>query len=168
MALFAMFAALMFTSKLLMEFLPNVHLLGMFTVMLTVVFRAKALIPIYLYVMLNGLFAGFDVWWFPYLYIWTVLWALTMLVPKNIPKKLAAVVYPLLCGIHGVAFGTLYAPAQALFFGLDFGQTVAWIVAGIPFDVMHGVSNLFAGLLVLPLTELLKKLLRSRGTGYNL
>lgn len=159
-----MLAALMFTSKLLMEFLPNVHLLGMFTVMLTVVFRAKALIPIYLYVMLNGLFAGFDVWWFPYLYIWTLLWALTMLVPRNIPKKLAAVVYPLLCGIHGFAFGALYAPAQAFFFGLDFEQMIAWIIAGIPFDILHGISNLFAGLLVLPLSELLKKLLKRRGS----
>lgn len=163
MALFAMFAALMFASKILMEALPNIHLLGMFTVMLTVVFRGRALIPIYLYVVLNGLFAGFDVWWYPYLYIWTVLWALTMLVPKKIPPQAATVVYPLLCGIHGFAFGTLYAPAQALFFGLDFEQTVAWIIAGIPYDIVHGVSNLAVGLLVFPLSELLKKLLKRSG-----
>lgn len=163
MALFAMFGALMLTSKILMEFLPNVHLLGMFTVMLTVVFRVKALIPIYIYVMLNGLFAGFDVWWFPYLYIWTVLWAVTMLIPKSIPKKIAALIYPLLCALHGFAFGVLYAPAQAFFFGLDFGQTVAWIISGIPYDILHGVSNFFAGCLVLPLSELVKRLLaRSR------
>ena len=129
-----MFAALMFASKILMEALPNIHLLGMFTMTLTVVFRARALIPIYLYVFLNGLYAGFDVWWFPYLYIWTILWGLTMLVPKNIPTKVAAVIYPLLCGLHGFAFGALYAPAQSLFFGLDFKQTVAWIIAGIPYE----------------------------------
>ncbi len=162
-SLFAMFASLMFASKVLMEALPNIHLLGMFTIMLTVVFRVRALIPIYLYVFLNGLFSGFDVWWIPYLYIWTVLWGLTMLIPKNIPTKLAAVVYPLLCGLHGFAFGALYAPAQALFFGLDLEQTVAWVIAGIPFDITHGISNLAAGLLVLPLSMLLKKLLRQRG-----
>ena len=158
-----MFAALMFASKILMEALPNIHLLGMFTMTLTVVFRARALIPIYLYVFLNGLYAGFDVWWFPYLYIWTILWGLTMLVPKNIPTKVAAVIYPLLCGLHGFAFGALYAPAQSLFFGLDFKQTVAWIIAGIPYDIIHGVSNFAAGLLVLPMSILLKKLMRQRG-----
>ena len=163
MTLFAMFAALMFASKILMEALPNIHLLGMFTVMLTVVFRARALIPIYLYVVLNGLFAGFDVWWFPYLYIWTILWGLTMLVPKKISSRAAAVVYPLLCGIHGLAFGILYAPAQAMFFGFDFEQTVAWIIAGIPYDIVHCVGNLVAGLLVLPLSELVKKLLKRSG-----
>ena len=160
-----MFAALMFASKILMEALPNIHLLGMFTILLTVVFRVKALIPIYLYVFLNGLFAGFDVWWFPYLYIWTILWGMTMLVPKRTPQGLAAVIYPLLCGIHGFAFGALYAPAQAFFFGLNADQTLAWIIAGIPYDIIHGVSNLIAGLLVLPLSLLLERLLKQRGIG---
>ena len=158
-----MFAALMFASKILMEALPNIHLLGMFTVMLTVVFRARALIPIYLYIFINGLFAGFDVWWIPYLYIWAILWGMTMLVPKNISPALGAVIYPLLCGLHGFAFGILYSPAQAFFFGLNFEQMVVWVTAGIPYDIIHGVSNLASGLLVLPLSMLVKKLLRHRG-----
>ena len=141
-----------------MEILPNIHLLGMFTMVFTLVFRKKALIPIYIYVLLNGLYAGFNVWWMPYLYIWTILWAVTMLLPKKMPKKVARIVYPIVCCLHGLAFGTLYAPAQALLFGMDLKQTVAWIIAGLPFDVVQGVGNLFAGLLILPLTDLLKKL----------
>ena len=158
--LFAMFAALMFCSKLLMEAFPNIHLLGMFTMVLTVVFRAKALIPIYIYVFLNGVYAGFNMWWFPYLYIWTVLWGITMLIPRKIPPKIACIVYPAVCALHGFAYGTLYAPAQAVMFGLDFEQMLAWIAAGIPFDIIHGVSNIFTGLLVYPFSELIKKLLK--------
>ena len=86
MVIFAMLAAVMFVSKIVMEALPNIHLLGMLTVTYTIVFRKKALIPIYLYVLLNGLYAGFNVWWMPYLYIWTVLWGVTMLLPKNMPR----------------------------------------------------------------------------------
>ena len=148
----------MFCSKLIMEFLPNVHLLGMFTILLTVVYRARALIPIYIYVLLNGLYAGFSLWWMPYLYIWTILWGLTMLLPKKMPLKIAAIVYPLLCAIHGFAYGTLYASAQALMFNLSFEQMLVWIGAGIPFDVIHGIGNFVAGLLVLPLSRLLLKL----------
>ena len=53
MALFSMFGALMYVSKLLMEFLPNIHLIGMFIVLLTVLYRKKALIPIYIFVFRN-------------------------------------------------------------------------------------------------------------------
>lgn len=158
MALFAMFGALMFGSKMLMEFLPNIHLLGMFTVLFTVVYRTKALIPIYIYVFLNGLIAGFNAWWVPYLYIWTVLWGVVMLLPRNMPRKWAVVVYPVICSLHGFLFGTLYAPAQALMFGLDFRQMIAWIISGIPFDVIHGISNFVVGLLIYPLAQLLRKL----------
>ena len=162
MVLFAMLGTLMFVSKVIMEVLPNVHLLGALTMTYTLVFRAKALIPIYIYVMMNGLYAGFSVWWIPYLYIWTILWVITMLLPKSMPKWLAAAVYPAVCCIYGIAFGALYAPAQALMYGMSFKQMLAWIVAGLPFDIIHSIGNLVAGLLVLPLSELMSRLMMRR------
>ncbi len=153
-----MMATLMFCSKILMEALPNIHLLGMLTMTYTIVLRKKALIPIYVYVLLNGLYGGFSMWWVPYLYIWTILWAVTMILPQNMPKKIACIVYPAVCGLHGFLFGILYSPAQAVMFGLDFEQTIAWIAAGLPFDLLHGVGNLIAGLLIFPVSEFLKKL----------
>ncbi|MEE0947084.1 MAG: hypothetical protein U0M42_09755 [Acutalibacteraceae bacterium] len=158
LSVFAMFGTLMFCSKLIMEILPNIHLLGMFTMLLTVVFRKKALLPIYLYVLINGVYSGFALWWYPYLYIWTLLWAITMLIPKKIPDKIAIIIYPIICALHGFAFGILYAPGQALIFGFDFKQTVAWVIAGFPFDIIHGISNLFVGILILPLSKLVKKI----------
>lgn len=158
MAVYAMFGVLMLTSKILMEAVPNVHLLGMFTMLLTVVYRRRALYPIYTYVLLNGVYAGFASWWLPYLYIWTVLWGVVMLLPKNMPRKAAAVVYPLVCALHGLAFGTLYAPLQALMYGYDWRGMLTWISLGFPMDVLHAVGNLAAGLLILPLSDLLRKL----------
>ena len=158
MVLFAMLGTVMFCSKIIMEVLPNIHLLGMLTMTYTLAFRKKALIPIYIYVMLNGLYAGFNMWWYPYLYIWTVLWALTMLLPKNMPKKAKCIVYPALCCLHGLLFGILYSPVQALMMGMNFETTVAWIASGLPWDLLHGIGNLFAGMLILPLSETLIKL----------
>jgi energy-coupling factor transport system substrate-specific component len=163
MVLFAMFAALMFTSKIIMEAFPNIHLLGMLVMLTTVVFRKKALIPLYLYVIVQGIYAGFAYWWIPYTYVWTVLWGITMLLPKNMPPKAAMIVYPIICSLHGFAFGVLYAPAQALLYGFTFEQTLAWISTGLMFDVVHGISNIFTGMLVLPLSELIKRLLRQFG-----
>ena len=160
MVLFAMLAALMFASKVIMEALPNIHLLGMLTMVYTLVFRKKALIPLYLYLIVQGIYAGFATWWLPYLYVWTVLWGITMLLPRKMPLWLAAVVYPAVCALHGFAYGTLYAPAQALMSHFTFEQTLVWISTGIPFDTIHGISNIFTGMLILPLSELIKKLLR--------
>ena len=151
-----MLGALMYASKVAMEVLPNVHLLGVFVVAMTVVYRKKALYPIYTYVFLNGLMAGFSLWWIPYLYVWTVLWAWVMLLPRRMPAKAKPVVYMAVCAAHGFLFGTLYAPAQALLFGLDFQGMVAWIVAGLPWDFVHGVSNCCCGVLICPLIALLQ------------
>ena len=46
-AVFGMLGAVMYASKMLMELLPNVHLLGVFVVAFTVVYRQKALYPLY-------------------------------------------------------------------------------------------------------------------------
>ena len=52
--LFGMLGGLMYISKMIMEFLPNVHLLGTFIVAFTVVYRQKALFPIYVFVFITG------------------------------------------------------------------------------------------------------------------
>jgi energy-coupling factor transport system substrate-specific component len=153
----------MFASKIAMAALPNIHLLALFIASCTLTYRAKALIPLYVYVMLDGLFGGFSFWWFPYLYIWLPLWLAFMLFGKlRLPTALRAPLYMALCGLHGLSFGTLYAPAQALMFGLGFKAMLAWIIAGLPFDIIHAISGLASGALVLPLSSLLQKLEKRR------
>lgn len=83
---------------------------------------------------------------------------MTMLLPRNMPKKWAAIVYPLVCSLHGMAFGTLYAPLQALMYGYNLEGMITWIIAGLPWDVVQAVGNLAAGTLILPLSELLRRL----------
>lgn len=155
-AVFAMLGAVMYASKIIMEFAPNIHLLGVFTIAFTVVYRKKALYPIYTYVILNGIFSGFATWWIPYLYLWTILWGVVMLLPKKMPGKIQPLVYMAVCAAHGFLFGTLYAPAQALLFGLSFKGMIAWIIAGLPMDFIHGVSNFFCGILIVPIISALR------------
>lgn len=157
-AVYGMLGALMYVSKVIMEVVPNVHLLGVFTIAFTVVYRKKALYPIYTYVILNGIFCGFATWWIPYLYLWTVLWGVIMLLPEKLPKKWKPAVYMLVNAGHGFLFGTLYAPAQAILYGLSFRGMLAWIVAGLPWDFVHGVSNFICGLLIVPLIHVLRRL----------
>lgn len=155
-AIFGMLGALMYATKLFMEILPNIHMIGVFIVAITVVYRQKALYPIYVFVFLTGAFAGFDAWWLPYIYIWTVLWGFVMLLPKNIPTKIQPIVYMSVCALHGFLFGVLYAPVYALIAGLNFDGMKAWIITGIPWDITHGISNFVCGLLIVPIIYVLK------------
>lgn len=165
MAVFSMLGAVMYASKMIMELLPNIHLLGTFIVAFTIVYRRKALYPIYIFVMLNGMFSGFATWWVPYLYVWTVLWAAVMLLPKKMDKRIEPFIYMIVCALHGFLYGVIYAPSQALLFGLSFEGMIAWILAGLPFDMIHGISNFFCGMLIMPIVSVLRLAERSIADG---
>lgn len=151
----------MYASKMIMEIAPNIHLIGVFIIAITVVYRKKALYPIYIFVLLTGLLNGFSAWWVPYLYIWTVLWAVTMVLPRKMPAKVRPFVYMVVCALHGFGYGVLYAPAQALMFGLNFQGMISWIITGLPFDMIHGISNFFCGILIMPIVSVLRMAERS-------
>ncbi|MBE7092808.1 MAG: hypothetical protein E7365_06490 [Clostridiales bacterium] len=156
--LFALLGAIMFCGDIFLEVFPNIHLVGVLTVVYTIVFRVKALIPIYLYVFITLLLNGFGFWSLPYLYLWLILWIIVIILPKNMPVWLQWFVYPFVCMLHGLSFGILYAPAHAIMFGLNFEGIKAWIISGLGFDVLHAVGNLAGGLLIIPLASLLRTL----------
>lgn len=155
LATFAMLSATMLISKLVLEAMPNFHLLAVFTIAMTVVYRQKALYPIYGYVFLQGLVAGFQSWWVLHLYIWAVLWAVVMILPRKMKPLTATIVYTAVCTLHGLFFGILSAISQAPLFGMGFIETV---ISGIPYDLIHAGHNLILGaVLIMPIIMVLSK-----------
>ena len=145
------------------ELLPNIHLVGVMLVVITAVYRARALYPLYVYVLLNGILGGFSPWWIPYLYVWTVLWAAVMLLPRRVSPRVEIGLYVAVCAAHGYLFGVLYAPSQLWLLGLDWNGMLAWIAVGLPYDLIHGTANLILGVLLIP--PLLRVLRRLQTTG---
>ena len=157
LVLFALLSAVMYLSKIVMEVLPNIHLLATLTITYMVVYRKKALLPLFVFIFLTGLLNGFGLWWIPYLYLWPLLWGAAMLLPRQMKPALAIPVYMGLAALHGFLYGTLYAPFQALVYGLSWDGMIAWILAGLPWDLTHGIGNCLAALLIWPLCTLLQK-----------
>ncbi len=155
---FAMLGTIMFLSDLLMEALPNIHAIAMFIALFTLLYRWKALIPLYIYIALMGVYSGLAPWWIPYLYVWTPLWALMMLVPKNAPDKLKFILGMVFCSLHGITFGLLYTPGQALMYGLGIKEMISWYLVGIPFDVLSLIGNFSMSFLIKPLYKIIKKI----------
>ncbi len=158
MVIYAMWGALMFGSTFVMKGLANIHLLALFIIVTTRVYRFGALIPLYVYVFLEGVVQGFHPWWIPYLYVWTVLWALTMLLPKRLPDGVAAVCYCALGLVHGLFFEVLWVPFYMTFEGLTFDMALVRLAYGVPFSITHGVGNVVSCTLAIPLIRLIRRL----------
>jgi energy-coupling factor transport system substrate-specific component len=153
-----MLAAVMHASQFALSSIRGVQLIGLFIAAFTLTYRARALIPIYVWVFLHGTFYGF-IFMIPYLYVWLLPWGLFMLAGKiKLPKKISVPVYMVLSAFGGLTFGALYAPFWALWQGLSFEQMLVWIAAGFRTDIGYAVSNFALGVLIIPLSELLKKL----------
>ena len=88
-----------------------------------------------------------------------------MLLPRKLPKKVQPLIYMILCALHGFGYGILYAPAQALMFGMNLKGMISWIITGLPFDMIHGVSNFFCAMLVMPIVSTLR--LAEKSTNLN-
>lgn len=148
-----MLGALTFGAKVAMSALPNIEPVSLMVMLFAVVFGRKCLYPIYLYVVLEILFYGIQLWNINYLYIWAIL-ALAAWCMRNVRHPLA---WALLSGGFGLLFGALCAPVYLFTGGLGFA--VSWWISGIPYDVAHCVGNFVIALvLFVPLRKLLERL----------
>lgn len=149
----ALFAALIFAAKVAMSWLPNVHLGAVFLILAALAFGWKAMYTAIIYVVLEGLVYGFGIWWVSYLYIWPLLVACV----QPLRKKRSWLVLSLLGALHGYLFGALCAIPFVLTGGISAG--ISYWVAGIPYDLIHGTSNLILCLVLLrPLSQVLNRL----------
>ncbi len=153
-ALFGVLGALTFGAKYVMAWLPNIEPVSLLVMLFAVCFGRKALYPIYVYVAMELLFYGLGIWNIMYLYIWTVLAVAAWLLRKMEHPLLWA----MLSGVYGLAFGLLCAPVDAAMGG--FGYALSKWVSGIPFDITHCVGNFCIALVLFrPLRRLMEKLI---------
>lgn len=151
--LFGVLGALVFALKLCMAFLPNIEPVSLCIMAFAVVFGWRAMYPTYVYVVMEVLYYGLGTWNINYLYIWAILAAMSVLLRKHRQPLLWAIV----SGVFGLAFGALCAPVDVAIGGLGYAVT-KWI-SGIPFDVAHCIGNFCIALLLFkPLRNLLEKL----------
>lgn len=153
MVLFACLGAMTFALKMCMAGLPNIEPVSLCVLVYGAVFGLKALYPVYVYVTMEILYWGLGTWNINYLYIWAILAVAAWLLRKQRQPLLWALV----SGVYGLAFGALCAPVDAVIGGVAYAVT-KW-ASGIPFDIAHCVGNfLIALILFKPLHDLLEKL----------
>ncbi|GAA0076758.1 hypothetical protein UT300005_11360 [Clostridium sp. CTA-5] len=159
--LFGILSGVVIVSQIALSFIPNVELVTLLIILFSLIYKRKALYITGIFVVAMGLIHGFGTWWIGYLILWPLLSILTVLIRSVLLNKY--LLLSIYSGIFGLLFGFFYAIPYAIFGGINAGITY-W-VAGIPFDIIHGVSNYFIMLL---LGERLFNLIINLNKKYNL
>lgn len=162
-ALIGMLSTLLLGVKHSLAFLPNVSLVTLFLVIYTIHLKNKALYIIYIFVLIEGILFGFGLWWFSYLYIWLI----PFIIARCFCNQRSKVFWAIICGSYGLAFGALSSLitfAMGFVNGglhVGFSSAFAYFIAGIPFDITHGISNFVLALLLFkPINYIFTKLIK--------
>ena len=150
--LMALMVAIIEVSKVALAQIPNVELTSFWIVMFTLYFGKRIFYVIPVFILIEGAMYGFGLWWIMYLYAWPLLAFITLLL-----RKMKGVwEWSMVSGLFGLSFGLLCAIPYIFTSGI-YGAFAYW-VAGIPFDLIHGIAN-FVIMLVLykPLNTVMGK-----------
>lgn len=156
----ALMVALIEVFKFFMQAMPNIEMTSFLIILFALRFGRLTYYAIPAFILIEGLIYGFGLWWVMYLYAWPLL----ALFARAFSRVDSAFFWAMVSGAFGLLFGFLCA-IPYFFIGLPGGfsaglvQMFSWWVAGIPFDLIHGISN-FALMLALyrPISDLLRRM----------
>lgn len=121
--------------KSALSFIAGVEMVTLLFILYTLYFRKKMVYLLLCFYLTEGVLYGFGIWWFAYLYIWALLVWLVYL----FRKRKSVWFWSVLSGLFGLSFGLLCS-FMSLFAG-GIKVAVSWWIAGIPTDILHGISN---------------------------
>ena len=152
-AITGMMIATIEVAKNALAFIPNVELVSLLVILFTLYFGKKILFVIPAFILLEGCIYGFGLWWIMYLYVWPLLALITYIMRK----QESVWVWAIMSGSFGLAFGALCSITYIVLSGPK--AAFAWWVSGIPFDILHCVSNFVLCLVLFkPLSKVMRKM----------
>ena len=155
----SLICALMVAGKEGLRVIPNVHPVTLLLLLATAVYGVKALYPAFGFAILEIALYGAGLWNLMYLYVWPIVVFAALPFRQSCSRALWAA----LAGLHGLCFGALCA-IPYLFIG-GWKMAFTWWLSGIPYDVIHCVSNAVLAFVLLPPLRKLLETLKARQSG---
>ena len=155
----SLICALMDAGKEGLRVIPNVHPVTLLLLLATAVYGVKALYPAFGFAILEIALYGAGLWNLMYLYVWPIVVFAALPFRQSRSRALWAA----LAGLHGICFGALCA-IPYLFIG-GWKMAFTWWLSGIPYDVIHCVSNAVLVFVLLPPLRRLLETLKARQSG---
>lgn len=128
-ALLALLSAILLIGQIALGFLPNIEVVTLLIMVYSIVFRKKVFFIIYVFVLAEGLVYGFGIWWFNYLYVWSIQAVINLL----FRKQKSVVFWSILSGFYGITFGALCSLPYFAIGGPS--AAFAYWVSGLAYDI---------------------------------
>ena len=157
--LYSLLGAILFVSQVTLSFLPNVEMVSFLIIIYSLLYGKNAQIPVIIFNMLMGLVYGFGPWIIGYFILWPLLNFITVLLRKFLIEKYLALA--IFSAIYGLIFGFLYSIP---YFSIDPSYAIAYWISGLPYDIVHMVSNYF---IMLTLGKIFYNLIKKLNIQYN-
>lgn len=152
-ALMGMMLATIEASKMAMSYLPNIELVTLLIILYTLFWGKRIYYVLVAFALIEGCIYGFGIWWVMYLYVWPLFAFLT-----NLFRKQQSVwFWSIVSACYGLFFGALCSIPYLFTTGIYGAFT--WWVGGIPFDIIHCISNfVLCMVLFLPLRKVFSRI----------
>lgn len=152
-ALIGMMIASLEAAKLALSFLANVELVTLLIILYSLFWGWKVFYAVFAFVLVECMIWGFNLWGVMYLYIWPLLVVLTLI----FQNRKSVWFWSIFSGLYGLFFGALCAIPY--FFIGGWQTAFGWWIAGIPYDLVHCISNfILMFVLYLPLTRVFARM----------
>ena len=130
--------------KMALNGVPNVEIVTFLLILFTVYFGKKTLLAVTSFIALECFVFPAGLWVFMYIYIWPILVLLVLV----LRKKGSYFLWCIVAGLYGLCFGAMGSLVYVVTSGP--AAAFAWWIAGIPFDIVHGVANFVIMLVLYP------------------
>ncbi len=133
----AFLGMILYVGQVALSVVPNIEVVSLFILIMTLVFKKDTLYAIFIFVMLEGLHYGFGLWWWSYLYVWPTLYFIVRGC-SHILDHNDRLGWSVILGIYGLIFGALFA---IVYIPVSFEYAMSYFIAGIFFDIVHAIGN---------------------------
>ena len=157
--LYSLLGTILFASQVVLNFLPNVELVSFLVIIYSLIYGKNAQVPILIFNMLMGLVYGFGPWLIGYFILWPLLSLMTIILRKFLLEKYLALA--IFSAIYGLIFGFLYAIP---YFFVSPSYAITYWISGIPYDIVHMISNYF---IMLTLGKIFYNLIKNLNKQYR-
>ncbi|MEE1085980.1 MAG: hypothetical protein U0L05_02240 [Schaedlerella sp.] len=152
-SLLGVMIAILEVVKNVLAAIPNVELVTLLIILYALYLGKRVFLVVPAFILIEGCLYGFGLWWIMYLYTWPILAIIAM----TFKKQESVWFWSILSAIFGLFYGALSAIPYIFISGIE--GAFAWWIAGIPFDIIHCISNFILCLLLFrPLNRVLKRM----------
>jgi len=151
----AILSAILFIIQVAMAPLPNIELVSFLIVTFALVLSLpECIIIVSIFSILEMLMYGIGDWVITYYWIWPLLIIIIKLFKKILDRRIS---FAIILGFSGLLFGSFCSITTLILFGPS--AALSYLIAGLSFDLIHGVSNLVFGFGLYDLSKRIRKII---------